>query len=95
VQKDGDFFDAHVANVYCVRVDTIPISHEQRKYIAARVCRTQRELATLVEHLYQIDVPFDDELQALTVRALDDMQRLQLFVRSIDVGAFPVDDDAG
>jgi hypothetical protein len=54
----------------------------------------QRELARVVEYLYLNDVPFDDDLQSLAVRALDDMQRLQLFVRSIDLGAFPITDDA-
>jgi hypothetical protein len=79
---------------YGVRVDTVPINHEQRKYLAARVCRMQRELARVVEHLYQNDVPFDAKLQSLAARALDDMQRLQLFIRSIDLGAFPISDDA-
>jgi hypothetical protein len=62
--------------------------------MAAKVCRMQRELARLVERLYQNSVPFDDEIQSLAVRALDDMQRLQFFVRSIDFGAHPISDDA-
>lgn len=75
-------------------MDTIPINHEQRKYLSAKVCHMQRELMRLGEQLYQKDVPFDDELQLLTVRALDDMQRLQLYVRSVDLGLFPISDDA-
>ena len=54
----------------------------------------QRDLRTLVEHLYQKDVPFDDDLQLLAVRALDDMQPLQLYVRSVDLGLLPISDDA-
>jgi hypothetical protein len=71
------------------------MTYEQRQAFAAKVCWMQRELSRLIEHLYQYEVPFDDELQALTVRALDDMQRLQLFVRSLDLGAFPIADDVG
>ena len=52
----------------------------------------QRELTGLVEHLYQIEVPFNDELQQLAVRALDDVQRLQLYVRSGE--QFPNGNDA-
>jgi hypothetical protein len=73
---------------------TIPMTAEQRQAFSAKACLMQRELTQLVEHLYQNEVPFDDELQSLVTRALDDILRLQLFVRSIDLGAFPITDEA-
>jgi hypothetical protein len=75
-------------------MDTIPMTYEQRQSFAAKACRMQRELSQLIERLYQNEVPFDDELATLTVRALDDMQRLQLYVRAIDLGLLPIADDA-
>ena len=80
---------------YGERMDTIPMTAEQRQEFAAKACWMQRELSRLVEHLYQNAVPFDDELQSLVARALDDMLRLQLFVRSIDLGTLPITDDSG
>jgi hypothetical protein len=38
-------------------------------------------------------VPFDDDLQQLVVRALDDL--LQLLVKSADLGVLPTSDEAG
>ena len=70
------------------------MTYEQRQSLAAKVCSMQRELSRLIEHLYECEVPFDDELARLTVSALDDMQRLQLYVRAIDLGLFPIADDA-
>lgn len=75
-------------------MDTTPMTYEQRQSFAAKACWMQGELSRLIEQLYQCDVPFDDDLATLTVKALDDMQRLQLYVRSIDLGLFPIADDA-
>ena len=40
----------------------------------------QAQLGQLIERLYQLNVRYDDELQNLTCRALDDIQALRLLV---------------
>jgi hypothetical protein len=60
------------------------ISSEQRRYLAAKLCRIQRELAKLVEHFYEQQVEFDDDLQVLTSRAFDDVRELAAHVRGLE-----------
>ena len=61
------------ADHYTVRVDS---KAEQRRYLTAKLCRMQHELARLVEHFYQQQVEHDDDLQLLTSRAYDDVREL-------------------
>ena len=44
----------------------------------------QRELGKLVEHFYQQQVEFDDDLQLLTSRAYDDVRELTEHVRQLE-----------
>jgi hypothetical protein len=44
----------------------------------------QRELAKLIEHFYQQEVEYDDDLQLLTSRAYDDVRELTERVRDLE-----------
>ena len=74
-------------------MNSFGITTEQCQFLAAKFCRMQRELGCrLMEHLYQNEVPHDDELQSLASRAFDDMQQLQQHVRALTT--FPTTNDA-
>jgi hypothetical protein len=60
-------------------------SHERFSRLRrGRLCRVQRELSRVSEHLYQNEVAHDDELQLLACRALDEVQQLHEHVRALE-----------